>query len=136
MTTREFKPGFRLSAIDVAVLILGAIGSIVVARYVWWLGLAVAVVVGHFLLFCNVFRISRLLELAWSAVFVALAASTVSRGSPPWPVTLALTLVVTVVVVAIEIRKPSYHGVGWQWINPGLRQWWDTNIAGLTGRST
>jgi hypothetical protein len=25
--------------------------------------------------------------------------------------------------------KPSYHGVGWQWINPGLPTWWESRNA-------
>jgi len=29
-----------------------------------------------------------------------------------------------VVVVVVQMRKPSYHGLGWQWINPELPNWW------------
>jgi len=34
---------------------------------------------------------------------------------------------VTVAVVVVEMCKPSYHGVGWQRINPRLREWWAEN---------
>jgi len=32
----------------------------------------------------------------------------------------------TIICVAVEMRKPSYHGVGWKWINPKLPEWWKT----------
>jgi hypothetical protein len=36
-------------------------------------------------------------------------------------------------VVIVEMRKPSYHGVGWQRINPGLPAWWDARVAEKCG---
>jgi hypothetical protein len=30
-------------------------------------------------------------------------------------------------VVVAEMLKPSYHGVGWQRINPRLPEWWAEN---------
>jgi hypothetical protein len=66
MSLRPFAPGFRLSAIDVGVVLAGAIGSFLVAQVESWFGLAIAFTVGHFFLFCNVFRMPRPLELAWA----------------------------------------------------------------------
>jgi len=48
-------------------------------------------------------------------------------GIPGWPITTSVSLVVTLVVVVLQMRKPSYHGLGWQRINPGLRSWWDAS---------
>jgi hypothetical protein len=31
------------------------------------------------------------------------------------------------VLVVLEARKRSYHGVFWRWINPGLPAWWATH---------
>lgn len=89
----------------------------------------IAFVVAHFFLFCNVFRISRPLELVWAAVFVALAGSTVVNEMPGWMVTIMGSLIVTVVVIAIEMCRPSYHGIAWQRMNPRLQQWWETRVA-------
>lgn len=84
----------------------------------------IALVIGHFFLFCNVFRLARPLELAWAAVFVALAGATVAINWPGWIATTIGTLVMTAIVIALEMRKASYHGVLWRRINPGLKEWW------------
>lgn len=84
-----------------------------------------AFVVGHFFLFCNIVRMARPLELVWAIVFTGLAAMTILTGSPSPAVTAGLSLLVTIVVVMIELRKPSYHGLGWHTINPNLPNWWN-----------
>ena len=121
-----FAPGFRLSALDVIILVVGVVTAFALVMVVCWGGFVVGFVVAHFFLFCNVVRMARLLELAWAGVFVALAAATVALDAPDWPVTATVSLVATVVVVVVQMRKPSYHGLGWQWINPGLPAWWET----------
>lgn len=121
-----FAPGFRLSALDVIILVVGVVTAFALVMVVWWGGFVVGFVVAHFFLFCNVVRMARLLELAWAGVFVALAAATVALDAPGWPVTATVSLVATVAVVVVQMRKPSYHGLGWQWINPGLPAWWET----------
>lgn len=121
----SFKPGSRLSLFDVVVLIAGMIGAFVVGTQVWWAGLVIGFVVGHFFLFCNVFRIARKPELIWAAVFTVLTGSTVLTGMPGWIATFALSFFVAVVLIYLETKKPHYHGIGWQRINPGLREWWE-----------
>jgi len=125
MSRRVFSPGFRLSLTDALVLLAGAIGSILAAQVERWMGLTVGFVVGHFFLFCNVFRLARPLELAWSALFVSLAGSTVVTEWPGWRMTLGISLVATLLVVVAQLRKPSYHGIAWRRFNPGLLEWWD-----------
>jgi hypothetical protein len=129
MPIPEFKPGFRFSAFDALLLVSGALGSLLFWSRTWWLGLVIAFVVGHFFLFCNVFRISRRLELVWAVVFLLLALFTVVSDRPTWTTTVLLSLAITIVVVGIELRKPSYHGVGWSRINPNLRQRWDASVT-------
>jgi len=90
----------------------------------WW-GFEVGFVLAHFFLFFNVVRMALPLELAWAGVFVVLAISTVVLDAPGWPVTASVTFVATVVVVVVQMRKPSYHGLGWRWINPHLPTWWE-----------
>ena len=120
----KFAPGFRLSVFDVIILAAG-IGSASWLRKDYWpASLIIFMVVGHFFLFCNVFRISRKPELLWAGFFTLLAGSTTLCDFPGWAVSIALTLGVTILVVATEMRKPAYHGIFWRRINPGLREWW------------
>lgn len=134
MAAPPFAPGFRISATDAAVLVAGAAGSALAAQAEWWMGLVIGFVVGHFFLFCNVFRVARPLELAWAALFVVLAGSTITVGLPGWPIALTMSLVATLLVIVVQMRKPSYHGVLWQRINPGLPQWWEANREPTNGR--
>lgn len=126
MPSRLFKPGFRLDAIDTLVLVAGAAGAALLAQVEWWMGLIIGFAVGHFFMFCNVFRVARPLELTWSAIFIVLAGSTIVTGQPGWAVTLGVTLVATLLVIAVQVRRPSYHGIGWQRLNPKLLEWWET----------
>jgi hypothetical protein len=111
----------------VVVIVLGAALSAWLAVRVPWWGAMVAFVVAHFFLFCNVVRMARPLELLWTGVFLALAVATLLADFPGWPVTTAIALAVTAAVVVLQMRKPSYHGVGWQRINPNLRSWWEAS---------
>src|SRR4051812_38487682 len=106
----QFAPGFRLSAMDVVILIIGAAASVAVGFYEVWLGAAIAFVVGHFFLFCNILRMSRPMELIWAAVFAGLAIATITRGMPSWLVTFCISAMVTVLLAIVESRRPWYHG--------------------------
>ncbi len=117
-----FAPGFRLSSVDVIVLAAGTVAAIALATVTWWWGFVVAFVLAHFFLFCNIVRMARPLELAWAAVFVVPAGATVALDTPGWLVTAAVSLTATVIVVVAELRKPSYHGVGWRGSIRGCRR--------------
>jgi hypothetical protein len=134
MRPRLFKPGFRLDVIDTLVLAVGAAGAALLAQVEWWMGLIVGFAVGHFFMFCNVFRVAKPLELTWSAIFVFLAGGTIVTGQPGWAVTLGATLVATLVVIVVQVRKPSYHGIAWQRLNPKLLEWWETQGTGRERR--
>jgi len=129
MDPPEFKPGFRIDAVDASVLAVAAIATLFAGRIEWWMGFAIAFATGHFFLFCNVFRVRRSLELAWALVFVSGAGATILVGEPGWSATAAGSLCVTVAVIALQMRQPSYHGIGWGRINPGLRVWWDAEAV-------
>lgn len=124
MAETKFQPGFRLSTVDCIVFVVGTIASFWLWPTAWWIGFIVVFVVAHFFLFCNVFRIARTLELIWSGIFVVLTYCTIMFGTPTWAITIAVSLLTTAVLVAIEMQKPSYHGILWQRINPRLREWW------------
>ncbi len=129
MPRMTFAPGVHLSATDVVVLVSGAIGAPLLWTITWWWGFVIGFVVAHFFVFCNVVRLSRSLEFVWGGTFATLAAATIAADFPGWPATGAISLGVTVLVVLIEMRKPSYHGIGWQKINPGLPAWWEAHVA-------
>ena len=60
------EPGMRFSFTDFVVLVVATLGAWQLFRFghpLWWI---VVAVVGHFFLFCNVFRVSRTLELWWA----------------------------------------------------------------------
>ena len=130
MPERTFQPGFRVSAIDVIVLVVGGGASAYAIVFDRWFAVAIAFVVLHFFLFCNVLRMSRPLELVWAGIFVALAAATITLSLPPWPLVFAVCSIVTLIVAFTETRRPSYHGVGWQKLNPCLPEWWRAASAG------
>ena len=126
MTKPVFTPGFQLSVLDVVVLVIAVIGTYVLGRYSWWAGLIILFVVGHFFLFCNVFRIARKSELIWAGTFEVLTACTILWETPGWIITIASSLLLTTFLVVLEMRKPSYHGIFWQRINPGLLDIWNS----------
>jgi hypothetical protein len=130
MQDRDFSPGFRLSRLDVCVLAIGSVGAAVAGVYSLHAAAVVGCVVGHFFLFCNVFRMSRPLELTWSAIFVVSAGGTILWQVPGWAAAAALTMSTTVAVVLLEMRRPSYHGVGWRRINPSLPDSWRSRLSG------
>jgi len=127
MPERRFAPGFRISVFDAAILFCGVTGTAAAGARVWVGGLIVGFAVGHFFLFCNVFRIRRRPELIWAGTFIGLTAVTLFTGFPGWMGTIAGSLALTVFLVMREMKQPYYHGVGWSRINPGLRNWWEAN---------
>jgi hypothetical protein len=129
-TTPEFAPGFRLSLRDVIVLLIGIGLFLGLFKSYVDVSLIIAFVTGHFFLFCNVFRISRGLELSWAGIFIILSCATIFCDFPNWTITIAISIGATIVVVICEMKKPSYHGIYWRQINPNLKNWWDSNLSG------
>lgn len=113
--------GFRISVTDSVVLVLAAVSVVYLAPISEVLAFVIAMVVGHFFLFCNVVRLHRYLELTWGAIFIV--------NCFVWwmwledlrvlPV-LAGQLPVTLLLVLLEVRSPRYHGIGARRINPRL----------------
>ena len=128
MAANLFRPGFRLSQLDIAILLVGIVGAVLAGLVAPYAGFVIAFVVGHFFLFCNVFRVSRLPELTWAIIFIGLSTATILVGQPGWLVTALCSLIVTIGIIFREIRKPSYHGVFWRTWNPGLEAWWLSNV--------
>jgi hypothetical protein len=115
--------GFRLSAVDIAAIVAAPLMA-------WWLtaqigeiAWALPVALGHFFLFCNVFRVARAGELVWAAIFVIQASAWATVDRLSWPVVVGLQAPVTLVVILLEVRSPRYHGVLARQINPRLDEW-------------
>lgn len=120
--------GFRLSVIDGIVLAAGGIATVLLHDAIGPMVGLFPMAIGHFFLFCNVFRVRRRYELAWTAVFlVNFTAWTWTAFS--WPGVLAIQLPVTAIVIALEIRSPRYHGVFASRWNPRLPEYLDGRIA-------
>ena len=127
MTKKEFKPGFRMSVFDTCVLAIGTSAVFWCIRQQWPIAFAIAFVVLHFFLFCNVFRFSRSSELIWAGIFAGLETLRLTSGKPSLLIVIVLSISATVALVAVEFRKPSYHGVLWRKINPNLKTWFEAS---------
>ncbi len=120
----EFRPGFRINALDSMVLAVSSVAILSIVSISQEIAFIIGYAVGHFFLFCNVFRISRKPELVWAGIFVVLGACNILLGIPDWLLLIVSTLVVTIAVISLEMRKKSYHGILWRKVNPELEQWW------------
>lgn len=121
----DFRPGFRIGALDIAILLAGGVlvlGSW--SKQPLFSGI-VAFSVGHFFLFCNVFRIRRSCELIWAAGFVVLCLINRWIGQPGWPVVFGISTVFSSLLIARSTRLIDYHGILWNRFNPGLEDWWN-----------
>lgn len=121
----RFEPGFRASTADLCAIAAAACGAAALSDSFRTASLIIIVTTLHFFLFCNVFRIRRRPEMIWAGVFFLLSVATIRLEVPGWPATIAAAAAVAAGLIARETRHPSYHGVGWERLNPGLRAWWD-----------
>jgi hypothetical protein len=103
--------GFRLSAVDAVVLVGAGPATWLLWPVIGTLAGVIPLVVGHFFLFCNVFRIHRTKELIWAAICLVNVFAWAAFSECWWPGILAVQLTVTVVLVIKEIRGPWYHGI-------------------------
>jgi len=105
VTKEKFRPGFRLSLIDAIVVAVGVALSILLWNTAH-IGIMIAFVVGHFFLFCNVFRIARRLELIWSGVFVACICATTMLEAITFPLALVVSSIATISCCGDRYEEP------------------------------
>ncbi len=115
--------GFRFFATDAAFLGACAVAAFALRETLGPLVWMFPVVVAHFFLFCNVFRVRRSYELGWTAAFLANALAWQLFGSFTWPGVLAVQLPLTAAAIVAEMRSPSYHVVWARRLNPRLDEW-------------
>lgn len=109
------RPGFRFAATDGLILLASAVLCyLCIWRFpevVW----VVIMAVGHFFLFCNVFRVCRNLELLWAGAFVVFVMLGTWREWP-WYMMALLQIPVTVAVIGVEVIGSNYRGVGYRFL--------------------
>lgn len=123
LSLRPRTHGLRLSLTDVVVLIAGGLIGIVGFPFTEGLSLFVPFVVLHFFLFCNVFRIRRVPELIWAAVFLLNCTAWIATGNLNLAAICGAQLPVTLLLIGYELRQPTYHGICAQRINPRLDEY-------------
>ncbi len=105
------KPGFRFWWLDAVLIVLCTFLTWVMWDLLGWFSLVFSVTLGHFFLFCNVFRIRRTYELVWAAIYLANIFYWVFLREFSWLGILTLQTPVTVVLIALEVGSPRYHGI-------------------------
>jgi hypothetical protein len=127
----ERKAGFRLSVADVLFIAASAAAFVVLRGQLGTGAWGIPFAVGHFFLFCNVFRVRRAYELAWAAVFLANAATWAAAGHFSWGMVLATQAPFTLAAIGAEMRSRAYHGVGCRRLNAAHIDAW---LRGAPGR--
>jgi hypothetical protein len=120
--------GFRLSGVDVAFIAAGAAAFFCLRDRLGAGAWSIPVAVGHFFLFCNVFRVRRSYELAWVGVLLVNVGAWVAAGRFDWLPVLAVQTPFTAAAVILEMRSPRYHGILARRLNPRLDEWLDGRV--------
>ena len=104
--------GFRLPGGDLVVLCIGALASFTIWDFIGELSVMILFTVGHFFLFCNVFRVRRKPELIWAVVFV-LNMTLMNFTSETYGMLQAcgVQFILTIAIIIESMRRPDYHGV-------------------------
>lgn len=103
--------GFRFSPTDALVLLLGTGATVALWPMMGALSLIVPAALGHFFLFCNVFRIHRKLELIWAVAFLGNWTLWTALDRFDWISVLAVQTPITIALIMAEMFSPRYHGI-------------------------
>ena len=107
------RAGFRLSVLDAIVLALCSPATWLLWYVLGELALLCPVVLGHFFLFCNVFRVHRNREMIWGVSFVAVVCLLTWLGVYSWWRVCLFQSPVTLGVIMTAILSNNYRGLGW-----------------------
>lgn len=112
--TSSKKPGFRISIVDIVFLVFSGIMTYILYPYLLSFIWIIPLVVGHFFLFCNVFRVRRNLELLWAIVFCGnIIVHFYTHFS--WKTVLAVQIPTTIIIVIAQILDANYRGIFYKW---------------------
>jgi hypothetical protein len=120
---RDWKPsaGFRFAPHDAFAIVICVAVTMVFCPILGNIVILFPVVLGHFFLFCNVFRVPRYLELSWSGIFVVNVGIWVSLSRLDWIVIVVTQLPPTLLAISIAIVSNDYHGIGYSLVPWGRR---------------
>ena len=107
------KPGFRFSVGDAVITLVATLLTALSWRVMGSFSMIFVIVLFHFFLFCNVFRIRRRYELIWAGIFVVSVLLCSVFEIWNWWLIVASQSPVTVLVILLEFRSDRYHGVGY-----------------------
>jgi hypothetical protein len=108
--SRAPQAGFRFDAADALVLAIAAVLAVALRDASLPLRWLVPVVVCHFFLFCNVFRVRARHELAWTLAFVMNFVAWLAVGEFTWFCVLASQSPVTLGLVLWNVSRGDYRG--------------------------
>jgi hypothetical protein len=112
----DWRPaaGLRFSPTDAAAVAVCAAATCAAWPLAGSLALGLPIVLGHFFLFCNVFRVPRKPELVWAAAFVVNFGAWLFAGRFSWSAVLGTQLPVTLAIILAAILTRDYHGIGYK----------------------
>ncbi len=113
------RAGFRFWWQDAVAIVLCALVTWLSWRPFGPVALLFPVTLGHFFLFCNVFRLRRSYELFWNVLFLTNIGFWLFHNELHWAGILALQTPLTIALILLEMRSPNYHSVFWARLNPG-----------------
>ncbi len=105
--------GFRFSLTDAVVILVCAGATWGLRQPIGPLILVCPVALGHFFLFCNVFRVGRPSEIIWSVLFIVNCVVWVPFDVLGWLRLIAAQSPAALAVIALTITRRDYHGWGW-----------------------
>ena len=102
--------GFRFSITDGLAIIIATILTVIALPEIGSLAWVILFVLGHFFLFCNVFRIPPKPELIWAGTFL-LNMTTFTFLPLNIFENFIFQLPITFFLIIKEVFKPTYHGI-------------------------
>jgi len=122
---RPRTAGFRFSLTDGIAISVCAVGTFLAWKWIGEFAFVAPITLGHFFLFCNVFRVHRNYELIWAASFIINFSFWVlgtEAGSIPYGKLLAVQLPITALLITLEICSKRYHGIFYRRTNPHVEE--------------
>lgn len=111
--SRKNGPGFRCSRLDLPVIVISILVAFLAYSWIGQWALVLPVVLGHFFLFCNVFRIGNRLEYVWAGIFLVNVSVWTFLDDLDWLRIMIWQSPVTLLILFIAVRRSNYHGVGY-----------------------
>jgi len=127
----EFKPGFRISIIDLIFIVFVTVLAVSISSINHYLSIIIILPCVQFFLFCNVFRIRRKTELIWATLYLLFGYSGYYFHINTY-LFVFISLSTGIILIISEFKHPGYHGIMWRQINPNLEYWFRENEAGKT----